>query len=90
MAENNPPTSPNPQNKPDSTSPTSTQQSQNPSLQQKGKLTVLASTEDGVAQPDSFRGSADVLRDLDVEDLEEQRREEHRRLSERPEERKLP
>ena len=60
--------------------PATSQQSATP---RKGKLTILPSNDDGVAQPDSFRGSEDHLKDLDVEDLEEQRREEHRRLSEK-------
>jgi len=63
MAENTTPTSQS------SSAPT---QSSTPA---KGKLTILPSTEDGVAQPDSFRGSEDHLKDLDVEDLEQQRRD---------------
>lgn len=70
-------------------SQSSTQQSQQtsqpPATPAKGKLTILASTEDAVAQPDSFRGSEEHLKDLDVEDLEEERRETHRKLSERKE-----
>lgn len=74
-----------------SSSQTSTQQSQPASRQStKGKATILASTEDGVLQPDSMRGSEEHLKDLDVEDLEEERRATHRKLSEKPEERKIP
>ena len=49
----------------------------------KGKATILASTQDGVLQPDSMRGSEEHLKDLDVEDQEEVRREEQRKLSEK-------
>jgi hypothetical protein len=64
-------------------SPASTTQSQTPSPSTRGKLTILASTEDAVAQPDSFRGSEEHLKDLDVVDLEEERRAVHRKLSEK-------
>jgi len=53
----------------------SSQSTTPPATPAKGKLTILASTEDGVAQPDSFRGSEEHLKDLDVEDLEQQRRD---------------
>jgi len=58
-----------------STSQTSTPQSQPASQPSRGKLTILPSTEDSVAQPDSFRGSEDHLKDLDITDLEQDRRD---------------
>lgn len=86
MAENTTPNpSPNPPQRTDpkdTNLPTGMQQSQRTSPQAKGKVTIRATHEDGVLEPDAMRGSPDYLKDLDVEDLEEERRETQRELSE--------